>query len=247
VTIQINLITAAISEQQKPSVNTRGSHKYPGQPPVSAAGDCPESATRKSALTRLIAELEATGPTTISILASAAGDAVLVLPTLYHLMWTHEISVDVSSRLLNTNTVVGARQMNSGAPSLRIGDFCRFEGQVSELIALDGFVAKLRGSNGSLTAVKIAELFADSTFEVITPSVRRRPIRHRDASPLACCRWPGSWWDNRAMVSMNRSISDRSRPARGSDVSVKRTPSSPPARSPPPSKGGADAMRTEPL
>lgn len=66
--------------------------------------------------------------------------------------------------------------MSSGAPRLKIGDFCRYEGQLSELIALDGFVAKLRRSTGSITAVKLTELFADSTFEVITPSVRRRPL-----------------------------------------------------------------------
>jgi len=73
--------------------------------------------------------------------------------------------------------------MSTGAPSLRIGDFCRFDGQLSELIALDGFVAKLRRSNGGLTAVKLTELFADTTFEVITPGVRRRPLppAHFDA------------------------------------------------------------------
>jgi hypothetical protein len=58
--------------------------------------------------TSLISELETEGPMTISALASAAGDPVLVLPTLYHLMWRHEISVDVSSTLLNMNTIVEA-------------------------------------------------------------------------------------------------------------------------------------------
>jgi hypothetical protein len=58
--------------------------------------------------TSLISELETEGPMTISALASSAGDPVLVLPTLYHLMWIHEISVDVSSTLLNMNTVVEA-------------------------------------------------------------------------------------------------------------------------------------------
>ena len=66
--------------------------------------------------------------------------------------------------------------MSTSAPKLRIGDFCRFGGQLSELIALDGLVAKLRQSDGRLTAVKLAELFADSSFEVVTPSVRRRPM-----------------------------------------------------------------------
>jgi hypothetical protein len=61
-----------------------------------------------SVATSLIAELQTVGPMTISALASAAGDPVLVLPTLYHLMWTHEISVDVSSTLLNMNTIVEA-------------------------------------------------------------------------------------------------------------------------------------------
>jgi hypothetical protein len=60
--------------------------------------------------TSLISELETAGPTTISALARAAGDPVLVLPTLYHLMWTHEISVDASSTLLNMNTIVEAAQ-----------------------------------------------------------------------------------------------------------------------------------------
>jgi hypothetical protein len=60
------------------------------------------------AATSLISELETAGPMMISALASAAGDPVLVLPTLYHLMWTHEISVDVSSTLLNMNAIVEA-------------------------------------------------------------------------------------------------------------------------------------------
>jgi hypothetical protein len=66
--------------------------------------------------------------------------------------------------------------MSTSAPKLRIGDFCRFGGPLSELIALDVLGAKLRQSDGQLTAVKLAELFADSSFEVVTPSVRRRPV-----------------------------------------------------------------------
>ena len=66
--------------------------------------------------------------------------------------------------------------MSTSAPKLRIGDFCRFDGRLSELIALDGLVAKLRQSDGQLSAVKLAELFADSGFEIVTPSVRRRPV-----------------------------------------------------------------------
>lgn len=66
--------------------------------------------------------------------------------------------------------------MNAPQASLRIGDFCRFDGQLCELIAFDGVAAKLRRSNGQLAAVKISALFSDNDFEVITPSVRRRPI-----------------------------------------------------------------------
>ena len=66
--------------------------------------------------------------------------------------------------------------MNAAQASLRIGDFCRFDGQLCELIALDGVAAKLRRSNGQLTAVKLSALFSDNGFEILTPSVRRRPI-----------------------------------------------------------------------
>lgn len=66
--------------------------------------------------------------------------------------------------------------MNAAQASLRIGDFCRFDGQLCELIALDGAAAKLRRANGQLAAVKLSTLFSDNSFEIITPSVRRRPI-----------------------------------------------------------------------
>ncbi|ULE32287.1 Mu transposase C-terminal domain-containing protein [Mycobacterium sp. IDR2000157661] len=66
--------------------------------------------------------------------------------------------------------------MNAEPVKIIIGDFCRYDGRLCELVAIDGLVAKLRREDGQLAAVKIADLFADSSFDVFSPSVRRRPI-----------------------------------------------------------------------
>jgi putative transposase len=59
---------------------------------------------------------------------------------------------------------------------IAIGDFCRYGGTLCELVAIDGVIAKLRREDGMLAAVKIADLFTDESFDVFSPSVRRRPI-----------------------------------------------------------------------
>lgn len=43
---------------------------------------------------------------TIAEAATAAGERMLVLPTLYHLLWTHEIEVDIDSAPLDERTTV---------------------------------------------------------------------------------------------------------------------------------------------
>ena len=66
--------------------------------------------------------------------------------------------------------------MTAERAKIAIGDFCRYDGKFCELVAIDGVVAKLRREDGQLAAVKIADLFADRSFDVFSPSVRRRPI-----------------------------------------------------------------------
>lgn len=66
--------------------------------------------------------------------------------------------------------------MSAEPANIAIGDFCRYDGRLCELVAIDGLVAKLRREDGQLAAVKIADLFADDSFDVFSPSVRRRPI-----------------------------------------------------------------------
>ena len=66
--------------------------------------------------------------------------------------------------------------MTAEPARIAIGDFCRYDGKFCELVAIDGMIAKLRREDGQLAAVKIADLFADSSFDVLSPSVRRRPI-----------------------------------------------------------------------
>lgn len=74
--------------------------------------------------------------------------------------------------------------MTAEPAKIAIGDFCRYDGKFCELVAIDGMIAKLRREDGQLAAVKIADLFADSSFDVLSPSVRRRPIPPDDFSAL---------------------------------------------------------------
>ena len=63
----------------------------------------------ESLAARLLDELHSAGATGIGALAARVGDPVIALPTLYHLMWTHEIMVDVDSAVLDMNVVIQAR------------------------------------------------------------------------------------------------------------------------------------------
>ncbi|MCP9002090.1 TnsA-like heteromeric transposase endonuclease subunit [Pseudarthrobacter sp. RMG13] len=53
-------------------------------------------------LARLVPDV----PVPLHELATAAGDPVCVLPTLFHLLWTHRISADLESRVLGADTLV---------------------------------------------------------------------------------------------------------------------------------------------
>jgi hypothetical protein len=72
------------------------------QPPIRAAnlrwlaGYRNPRNRRQDVVTDLISLLTS-NPKTIGEAAIAAGEPILVLPTLYHLLWTHEIDVDVDS------------------------------------------------------------------------------------------------------------------------------------------------------
>ncbi|BBY97453.1 hypothetical protein MFAL_09200 [Mycolicibacterium fallax] len=46
-------------------------------------------------------------PMTISEAAAAVGEPILVLPTLYHLLWTHELDIDVDSAPIGERTMIG--------------------------------------------------------------------------------------------------------------------------------------------
>lgn len=60
---------------------------------------------RQDVVTDLISLLTAT-PKTIGEAAVASGEPILVLPTLYHLLWTHEIDVDVDSASIGERTLI---------------------------------------------------------------------------------------------------------------------------------------------
>ena len=57
--------------------------------------------------------------------------------------------------------------MNAEPAKIVIGDFCRYDGKLCELVAIDGMVAKLRREDGQLAAVKIADLFADEATRAL--------------------------------------------------------------------------------
>lgn len=81
------------------------------QPPIRAAnlrwlaGYRNPRNRRQDVVTDLISLLTP-NPKTIGDAAIAAGEPMLVLPTLYHLLWTHEIDVDVDSAPLGEHTLI---------------------------------------------------------------------------------------------------------------------------------------------
>lgn len=81
------------------------------QPPIRAAnlrwlaGYRNERNRRQDFATEVTAQL-ACKSMTISEAATAVGDPILVLPTLYHLLWTHEIDVDIDSATISERTLV---------------------------------------------------------------------------------------------------------------------------------------------
>lgn len=81
------------------------------QPPIRAAnlrwlaGYRNPRNRRQDVVTDLISLLTP-NPKTIGDTATAAGDPVLVLPSLYHLIWTHEIDVDIDSAPIGERTAV---------------------------------------------------------------------------------------------------------------------------------------------
>lgn len=60
---------------------------------------------RQDVATDLISLLTS-NPMMISEAATAAGEPILILPTLYHLLWTHELDIDVDSSPIGEHTVV---------------------------------------------------------------------------------------------------------------------------------------------
>lgn len=49
----------------------------------------------------VVARLQATGPQSIRELASAIGDPICVLPTIFHLIWRHQVMADLMTAPLN--------------------------------------------------------------------------------------------------------------------------------------------------
>ncbi|MCA2312546.1 TnsA-like heteromeric transposase endonuclease subunit [Mycobacterium intracellulare] len=58
--------------------------------------------------TRITDTLQQLGSAPIGELADTIGERILVLPTLYHLMWAHEVYFDIARSLLNAKSIVRA-------------------------------------------------------------------------------------------------------------------------------------------
>lgn len=67
---------------------------------------------------------------------------------------------------------------------ISVGDFCRYDDTLCELIATDGMIAKLRREDGRTIAVKFAELFNDKSFHVVSSTLTRRPLPPDDFDAL---------------------------------------------------------------
>lgn len=81
------------------------------QPPIRAANlrwlaGYRNPRNRRQDVVTNLTSLLAHNPTTIGATALAAGEPILVLPTLYHLLWTHVIDVDVDSAPIGEHTLI---------------------------------------------------------------------------------------------------------------------------------------------
>lgn len=81
------------------------------QPPIRAANlrwlaGYRNPRNRRQDVVTNLTSLLAHNPKTIGAAALAAGEPILVLPTLYHLLWTHEIDVDVDSAPIGEHTLI---------------------------------------------------------------------------------------------------------------------------------------------
>ena len=59
---------------------------------------------------------------------------------------------------------------------LRLGDRVRVGDMDYELVGIDGYVAMLAAADGRTTAMKVAALLGDPTFEIVSSAHRRRPV-----------------------------------------------------------------------
>jgi putative transposase len=62
------------------------------------------------------------------------------------------------------------------AGQLRIGDFVRFDGQLHEIVGIDGSAVILLADSGRRVVIKSNALLSDSTFDIINSHRRRRPL-----------------------------------------------------------------------
>jgi hypothetical protein len=81
------------------------------QPPIRAANlrwlaGYRNPRNRRQDVVTNLSSLLAHNPKTIGAAALAAGELLLVLPTLYHLLWTHKIDVDVDSAPIGEHTLI---------------------------------------------------------------------------------------------------------------------------------------------
>ncbi|MFJ2791006.1 TnsA-like heteromeric transposase endonuclease subunit [Streptomyces sp. NPDC087290] len=133
--------------------------------------------------------------------AGEAGDALRVLPVLFHLMWTGALGADLGGNLLGSDTLVhtsdgmaggvvpevrgllrrpgpgrggeGSRMRGLSRPArIAVGERVRFAGQVRAVLAVSARVVTLAGGDEGPREVPLAMLLGDEGFEVVGSPVR---------------------------------------------------------------------------
>jgi hypothetical protein len=153
---------------------------------------------------------------------AAVGDRLVVLPTLFHLLWTGVLRADLRTSPLGEATIIchgpGVVVTVSRPARLTVGDEVLYRGSTYTITMLSGSAAVLTGVTGTVVTLPFAELFAEASFDVIGRR-RRAPLPPRGvleglSSDVVD---KAQWWERHVVEDLtgappNASATDTPRP-----------------------------------
>jgi hypothetical protein len=134
-------------------------------------------------------------PTTLMVGAGAVGDLIVVLPTLFHLMWSGELRADLDTALLGSvdGGLVHVNRYMPSASVLEVGGEIRLRGQAYVVAALSGEGVGLVDASGAASSIELAVLLADPSLTVVAEAARP-PLRSLDGLPEHVAS-QARWWE----------------------------------------------------